>query len=101
MPKIFSVILLTIILTSISWSSEKRKPRWPLPKSTRELSTQNFVRITDYRNYLKSLSTSEIKEFTEDAKISLGSLGVNPERIIIKFKNAETEQAVYSLQRWS
>jgi subtilisin family serine protease len=43
---------------------------------------------------VKSLTDRELKEFAEDAKIGLGRWGVNTERIIVKFKDAETEQEV-------
>ncbi|NBX75354.1 MAG: hypothetical protein EBQ92_02280, partial [Proteobacteria bacterium] len=99
MPKRFFLLFLILITSKISSGVEKRKPRWPLPKATRSISSSDLSRITEYRNYLQSLTDTEIKEFTEDAKISLGNLGVNPTRMIVKFKEPQTEQAVFqSLQ---
>lgn len=94
MPKKILVVLLCFVSTLIGFSAEARKARWPLPKAPRSVSSSIEFRISEYQNYVKSLKANERQEFAEDAKISFGSLGVNPEKIIVKFKDAETEQVV-------
>lgn len=94
MPNTFTILLFLLILSQLSLSKEMRKPRWPLPKASRSVSSSDQIRITDYRNYLQSLTDTEIKEFAEDAKISFGNFGVNPTRVIIKFKDSQTEEGV-------
>ena len=94
MPKMALLILLGSCLTVSLFAQETRKTRWPMPKPARGLDNSNGFRINEYRGYVKALSPNERTEFAEDAKIRLGELGVNPERVIIKFKDAETEQLV-------
>ncbi|MFM8269543.1 MAG: S8 family serine peptidase, partial [Pseudomonadota bacterium] len=94
MPNRFTLICVSFLFSIGTYSKEGRGPRWPLPKPSRTLSSSVGVRISEYQNYIKSLSASERQEFAEDAKISFGNLGVNPEKIIVKFKDRETEEAV-------
>ena len=95
MPKTFVFFLSVFLCSHTSFGKESRKPRWPLPKASRSVSSSDQIRTAEYRNYLQSLTDTEIKEFTEDAKISLGKLGVNPTRMIVKFKEPEIEQLVF------
>lgn len=94
MPK-KSLVISFCLLSSLScFSQMKRKPLWPLPKASRSLNSASLVRISEYQGYVKSLTDKELKQFAEDAQIKLGNLGANPERLIVKFKDAETEEAV-------
>jgi subtilisin family serine protease len=99
-PKSFTfVFAAALILSQVSIGQEKRKPCWPLPKAARGISSSDQLRLAEYRNYLQSLTDTELKEFSEDAKIDLGNFGVNSTRLIVKFKESQTEQAVFqSLQ---
>ena len=94
MPKNLVLIFSIFFCAQTLFSKESRKPRWPLPKASRGISSLDQIRITEYRNYLQSLTDTEIKEFTEDAKISFGNFGVNPTRVIVKFKDSQTEEGV-------
>jgi hypothetical protein len=93
-PKNLVLIFSIFFCAHTLFSKESRKPRWPLPKASRGISSLDQIRITEYRNYLQSLTDTEIKEFTEDAKISFGNFGVNPTRVIVKFKDSQTEEGV-------
>lgn len=95
MAHLFKFVIFILIFSLCSFSKENRKPRWPLPKASRSPSSSIGVRISEYQNYVKSLTDSELKEFAEDAKVSFGNLGVNPTSIIVKFKDQETEVAVF------
>lgn len=80
----------------------RRKLRWPLPKSTRAPNSSLNPRLSEYRSYLQSLSASERAEFAQDAQISFGPLGVNPKRILVKFKSVQTRSVITeSLQNTS
>ena|GEM_PF-2778175 len=94
MPKRSILIVLALLSLNVCFGGTNRKPRWPLPKTDRNPSSSNKVRLNDYRTYVKSLNEKELREFASDAKIDLGSWGINTERIIVKFKDSETEQEV-------
>lgn len=97
------VWLLILGLSQTVFSSEPRKPRWPLVKPSRGIASSSPVRFQVYRNYVSSLTDSELREFLEDAKIGLGSQGIKPGKIIVKFADEfsekETLQEIRSSQK--
>lgn len=88
---------------SLSFSSETRKARWPLAKPNRGVASSSTLRLQAYRNYVNSLTDSELREFLEDSKIEKGSLGIRPGKILIKFSDEysekETLQEIRSTQK--
>jgi len=86
--------LVGVLFTINAFTQEARTPRWPMPRPSRTLSSAQGFRLAEYQGYVKSLSERERTEFAEDAKVSFGTLGVNSEHIVVKFKDAETEQSV-------
>ncbi|NDD05009.1 MAG: hypothetical protein EB078_08890, partial [Proteobacteria bacterium] len=60
--------LFVLVFWAANLFAEARKPRWPIPNRPREISSSSVVRIAEYKNYVKGLTASELKEFAQDAR---------------------------------
>ena len=86
--------LFVLVFWAANLFAEARKPRWPIPNRPREISSSSVVRIAEYKNYVKGLTASELKEFAQDARIDLGANGVSPSKIIVKFRELDAQRSI-------
>jgi len=91
----YPFVFLVFCFSFFGRASEVRTPiRWPLPQNGRAIASQSGLRIQAYRNYVSSLTDSELREFLEDARINTGSLGFKPGKVLVKFADDFVEQAI-------